>query len=648
MSSISVPPIGDAAKRIGAHFTPLRVDAQDSPNLTVKIEKGSFYTALGEFKEYFGGNSPTLSAPTADAKWVVIALNENALIEVFNGTSSTSPQLPTIPEDVLPLAAVFLSDTTTEITSDTVFDIRPLWQIRPENIPNLQDELDDRPTTADVNSLLATKADTGGTPDTSFVLNQDQVGVPGSNVELVVERGSSSNVGIRWNETSEEWEFTNDGVTYDAIGISSGSFYTQAQLNGGQLDSRYYTKSQLDAGQLNTLYYTETEADALFALIGHTHVAADITNFAAAVSANAPVQTVAGKVGNVLLTAADISGLDTSLGYPKVIGAIPGNLPAFGTTGSPIDELVDSGFSPTDFAFSGHTHTSGDITNFNTAVDARIAAASIDDLSDVVSVGPTDGDVLVFETAGGDYVNRALVLDELGDVVESSPAIRDALLYNGAAYVNRAILKADVSDFVESDYVHTFLTAGSPIPSETIFGDKIFKGDVTIEGDDTFLLAEQVRIKDKFIDLNWGETGAGIGGVSAEDGGIRIKRGTEPDAIMFYEESSDQWMAGVVGNADVLITGTNFVAQPEYELQTAPASSPLQSIYVFGFSLPVPVSGQTSHQVFVNGIKQREGAAKQYEVSDHDPFTVVFTNGNEPPSGADVEVYGFGFIGPTV
>ena len=39
-------------------------------------------------------------------------------------------------------------------------------------------------------------------------------------------------------------------------------YYTETELDGGQLDSRYYTESELDAGQLDNRYYTETELDA--------------------------------------------------------------------------------------------------------------------------------------------------------------------------------------------------------------------------------------------------------------------------------------------------------------------------------------------------------------------------------------------------
>ena len=39
-------------------------------------------------------------------------------------------------------------------------------------------------------------------------------------------------------------------------------YYTETELDAGQLDNRYYTETELDAGQLNTLYYTEAELDA--------------------------------------------------------------------------------------------------------------------------------------------------------------------------------------------------------------------------------------------------------------------------------------------------------------------------------------------------------------------------------------------------
>ena len=41
-------------------------------------------------------------------------------------------------------------------------------------------------------------------------------------------------------------------------------YYTETELDAGQLDDRYYTEAELDAGQLDNRYYTETEADTKF------------------------------------------------------------------------------------------------------------------------------------------------------------------------------------------------------------------------------------------------------------------------------------------------------------------------------------------------------------------------------------------------
>lgn len=53
--------------------------------------------------------------------------------------------------------------------------------------------------------------------DNIIVLNHDVTGSPTENAGIEVERGTSTNVLIRWNETDDVWEFTNDGTTYQRI-----------------------------------------------------------------------------------------------------------------------------------------------------------------------------------------------------------------------------------------------------------------------------------------------------------------------------------------------------------------------------------------------------------------------------------------------
>lgn len=62
-----------------------------------------------------------------------------------------------------------------------------------------------------------------------LTLNADAVGSPTSNANFSVERGSSTNVSIRWNEDVDRWQFTNDGTNYENMIDPSDSQLVIAQ-----------------------------------------------------------------------------------------------------------------------------------------------------------------------------------------------------------------------------------------------------------------------------------------------------------------------------------------------------------------------------------------------------------------------------------
>src|SRR6056300_148363 len=61
-------------------------------------------------------------------------------------------------------------------------------------------------TTVDTTNLVVS--------DNIIVLNNDVTGTPTENAGIEIERGTSSNVLVRWNEGTDRWEFTNDGTNY--------------------------------------------------------------------------------------------------------------------------------------------------------------------------------------------------------------------------------------------------------------------------------------------------------------------------------------------------------------------------------------------------------------------------------------------------
>lgn len=83
--------------------------------------------------------------------------------------------------------------------------------------------------------------------DNIVVLNNDVTGTPTQNAGIEVERGTSANVLIRWNEVNDKWELTNDGTTYGNIAtgqevettssVTFGSVFTPILgQNGSNLD----------------------------------------------------------------------------------------------------------------------------------------------------------------------------------------------------------------------------------------------------------------------------------------------------------------------------------------------------------------------------------------------------------------------------
>jgi hypothetical protein len=70
-------------------------------------------------------------------------------------------------------------------------------------------------TTTTINSNTVSIA------DNIILLNSDETGAPTQDAGLEVERGTSANVFLQFDETTDRWEFTNDGSTYYNIPISS-------------------------------------------------------------------------------------------------------------------------------------------------------------------------------------------------------------------------------------------------------------------------------------------------------------------------------------------------------------------------------------------------------------------------------------------
>jgi len=70
--------------------------------------------------------------------------------------------------------------------------------------------------------------------DNILLINNASDAAPINNAGIEVERGNSNNVLIRWNESTDAWEFTNDGSSYQELGRSTATISTSAPASPSQ------------------------------------------------------------------------------------------------------------------------------------------------------------------------------------------------------------------------------------------------------------------------------------------------------------------------------------------------------------------------------------------------------------------------------
>jgi len=119
--------------------------------------------------------------------------------------------------------------------------------------------------------------------DNIIILNNDVTGTPTENAGIEVERGTSPNVAIRWNETTDKWQFTTDGTNYSDLGAGGASVSDTAPTSpaSGQI------WFESDTGQ--TFVYYSDGTSSQWVEIGASGTAAFISD-------SAPSNPVSGQI----------------------------------------------------------------------------------------------------------------------------------------------------------------------------------------------------------------------------------------------------------------------------------------------------------------------------------------------------------------
>ena len=105
--------------------------------------------------------------------------------------------------------------------------------------------------------------------DNIITLNSNETGTPSQNAGIEIERGTSTNVELRWNETNDVWELTNDGSTYyniateaDSYKVSIGDGTNTSYTVNHALNSRDVLVELYDASSYETVIADITRTDA--------------------------------------------------------------------------------------------------------------------------------------------------------------------------------------------------------------------------------------------------------------------------------------------------------------------------------------------------------------------------------------------------
>ena len=135
--------------------------------------------------------------------------------------------------------------------------------------------------TGTINSINTTQVNI---VDNKINLNTDFTGTPTVDAGVRVERGTSADVEVLWNETSDLWTLTNDGTNYHAIVRKFSSNITTAEVSPFTFLATHNlnTRDVVVAVYDNSSPYSEVEVD-----VDHTSVNSITLTFAAAPTAGA-------------------------------------------------------------------------------------------------------------------------------------------------------------------------------------------------------------------------------------------------------------------------------------------------------------------------------------------------------------------------
>ena len=130
--------------------------------------------------------------------------------------------------------------------------------------------------------------------DNIITLNSNETGTPSENAGIEVERGTSTNVDLRWNEGTDIWELTKDGTDYYEIQTVGESTFA-ASIGDGSATSIAVTHN-LGTQDVIVQLYDASSLDTVYADVVRTSTSVVTIDFASAPGTN-DIRVLISKIG---------------------------------------------------------------------------------------------------------------------------------------------------------------------------------------------------------------------------------------------------------------------------------------------------------------------------------------------------------------
>jgi len=432
-------------------------------------------------------------------------------------------------------------------------------------------------------STTTLNTETLAVEDNKVLLNSSVTGSPSADAGLEIERGTSTNVELRWNETADKWQFSNDGTTY--VNIASNTDVSNSYSN-----STSYTDTAI-SNVSNTIANIATS----FTVAGDSGSSQTITSGTdtLTISGGTGLSSVASATDTITLNLDNTAVTAGSYGNASTVSTFTvdnqGRLTAAGNSSISVASTAVTDFTEAAQDAFGSLVSAGSQSGItvtyddaNAKVDFSVANQSFTAAADSGSNQTiTSGDT--FTLAGGTGLTSVATSDTVTVNLDNTAVTAGS--YGNASTVPNytvdaqgrltaasntaiSILASQVSDLSSNavtsltgtaNEVEVSASAGSitvGLPSNVTIGqDLTVTGNLVVNGNTTTLNTETINVEDNIIVLNSTVTAS-----PTLDAGIEVERGTSNNAILKWNETTDSWQISEDGTNFANIATTDDVS----------------------------------------------------------------------------------------